>query len=294
VNVANYKSLFFTVILFLFVSCSTTKIAYNFADAMVLNWFESYFDFRESQRLDLEKKVKRFFEWHRKSELPKVVFFLEEFKVRYKDGFDQDDINWVTPELKLLWKRILSYAEDDIASFLLTVDESQILEINEEFHEKEDDRLIEQSKMSLKELRKDILDKTYKALGNWLGDLESNQKKQIATWVQPDSYWVAVKLRNREKFQNDLLDLLGSKETLKENIHSWMSDPESHWTDEYKTNIEGKIREWETITLRIDSITLPRQRKHVIEKIDGYILDFKDLADIQKKYNEDMKLILGQ
>ena len=80
---------------------------------------------------------------------PKVVIFLEEFKVRYKDGFDQYDIKWVTQESKLLWKRILSYAEDDIVSFLLTVDENQILEINEEFHEKEDDSLIEQSKMSL-------------------------------------------------------------------------------------------------------------------------------------------------
>ena len=154
------------------------KIAYNFADVLVLNWFESYFDFRESQRLDLEKKVERFFEWHRKSELPKVVVFLEEFKARYKDGLDQDDLNWVTPESKLLWKRILSYAEDDIASFLLTVDESQILEVNEEFHEKEDDSLIEQSKMSLEELRKDILDRTCKALDNWLGDLEPNQKNK--------------------------------------------------------------------------------------------------------------------
>ena len=268
------------------------KIAYNFADVLVLNWFESYFDFRESQRLDLEKKVERFFEWHRKSELPKVVVFLEEFKARYKDGLDQDDLNWVTPESKLLWKRILSYAEDDIASFLLTIDESQILEVNEEFHEKEDDSLIEQSKMSLEELREDILDRTYKALDNWLGDLKPNQKKQIATWIQPDPYWIAVKLRNREKFQNDLIDLLASKETLKENIHSWMFDPESHWTHEYKTNIEGKIREWETITLRIDSITLPRQRKHAIEKIDGFIVDFKDLAG--EKNNEYIGLTLGQ
>ena len=199
VSVASCKSLFFTFILIFFISCSTTKIAYNFADVLVLNWFESYFDFRESQRLDLEKKVERFFEWHRKSELPKVVVFLEEFKVRYKDGLDQDDINWVTPESKLLWKRILSYAEDDIVSFLLTIDESQILEVNEEFHEKEDDSLIEQSKMSLEELREDILDKTYKALDNWWGDLEPNQKKQIATWIQSDPYWISVKVRNREK-----------------------------------------------------------------------------------------------
>ena len=291
-NIIRYKKIIFIFIILLSVSCSTTKIAYNFADVLVLNWFESYFDFRESQRLDLEKKVERFFEWHRKSELPKVVVFLEEFKARYKDGLDQDDLNWVTPESKLLWKRILSYAEDDIASFLLTIDESQILEVNEEFHEKEDDSLIEQSKMSLEELREDILDRTYKALDNWLGDLEPNQKKQIATWIQSDPYWIAVKVRNREKFQNDLIDLLASKETLKENTHSWMFDPESHWTHEYKTNIEGKIREWETITLRIDSITLPRQRKHAIEKIDGFIVDFKDLAG--EKNNEYIGLTLGQ
>ena len=126
-----------------------------------------------------------------------------------------------------------------------------------------------------------------------VGESGTQPKKKIATWIQPDSYWIAVKLRNREKFQNDLIDLLGSKETLKENIHSWMSDPESHWTDEYKTNIEGKIREWEAITLRIDSITLPRQRKHVIEKIDGFVADFKDLAGIEKN-NEYIELTLGR
>ena len=75
-NHASYKILFFILILLFIVSCNTTKIAYNYTNVLLLNWFESYFDFRESQRLDLEKKVKRFFEWHRKSELPKVVFFL--------------------------------------------------------------------------------------------------------------------------------------------------------------------------------------------------------------------------
>jgi hypothetical protein len=294
VNIANYKSLFCTLILVLFVSCSTTKIAYNFADTMVLNWFKSYCDLRESQRLDLDKKVEGFFKWHRKSELPKVVSFLEEFKVRYADGFDQADIKWITPELKLFWKRILSYAEEDVASLLLTVDDTQILVINDKFLEEEDDWLIEQSKMTLGELRQDILERTYKALDNWFGDLESGQKEKIATWVKPDPYWVAVKLRNRKKFKNDLIDLLRSKETLRESIHFWMSGPESHWTDEYKTNIKGKIKEWKTITLKIDSMTLPKQRKHVIDKIDGFILDFKDLAGIEDKYEEATKLTLGQ
>ena len=60
--------------------------------------------------------------------------------------------------------------------FLLTVDNFQILEMNKEFQEEEDDRLIKQSKMTLKELRQDILERTYNNLDNWLGDLEPSQK----------------------------------------------------------------------------------------------------------------------
>ncbi|MDG2268691.1 MAG: DUF6279 family lipoprotein [Alphaproteobacteria bacterium] len=276
----NYKSLFFILAVFICISCSTTKVAYNFANVWVVNWFESYFNFRESQRVELEKKLDQFFDWHRKSELPKIVLFLEDFKMRHKDGFDKDDINWVKSELNLFWERILINAEKDIASFLLTVDDSQIFDMNKNFQEKEDDTLTKQSKMSLVELNQDILRRTYKALENWLGDLEPSQKEKIEIWTQTDPYWVIVKLKNREKFQSDLIELLRSKDTLKQNIHSWISNPESHWTDEYKAIINTKIKEWEIITIRIDSIILPRQRKHVAEKVEDIILDLKELSGI--------------
>ena len=132
--------------LILFVSCSKTKIIYNYADFLLLNWFESYFELKEPQRLDLEKKVEKFFLWHRKSELPKIVLFLEEFKARYGDGIDKKDINWIASESKLFWKRILDYTEEDIASFLLTVDDIQVLKAKEKLLQKEDDWLIKQSK----------------------------------------------------------------------------------------------------------------------------------------------------
>ena len=94
-----------------------------------------------------------------------------------------------------------------------------------------------------------------------------------------------------EKFQNDLIGLLRSKELLKENIHSWISDPKFHWTEEFKATIGSKKQEWETITLGIDSITLPRQRKQLIKKINEFINDFKDLAGVEEKYEEDIKLV---
>ena len=70
----------------------------------------------------------------------------------------------------------MNHTRKDMIYFLLTVDNFQILEMNKEFQEKEDDRLIKQSKMTLNELRQDILERTYNNLDNWLGDLEPSQK----------------------------------------------------------------------------------------------------------------------
>ena len=112
----------------------------------------------------------------------------------------------------------MNYAEDDIVSFLINIDGIQIFQAKEKLAKKEDDWLIKQSIMSPDELRTHILDRSYEFLEDWLGRLESSQKKQLAIWVKPDLNWVAIRLRNREKFQNDLINLLKSKELLKENI----------------------------------------------------------------------------
>jgi hypothetical protein len=266
--------------MFLLVSCSMTKIFYNYADLLVVNWFESYIELSETQRSDLYVKVDKFFAWHRKSELPKTVLFLEKLKVRYENGIDKQDINWIRSESKILLKRVLRYAEADIVSFLLTIDDYQVLEAKEKLSKKEDDWLIEQSKMSFEELREHTLERSYDFFDEWLGSLKPDQKQIIATWVQPDPNWVAVRLRNRDKFQSDLIDLLKSKERLKTNIHSWINDPETHWTDEYKSVIEGKRQEWGMVTLVLDSNTTPRQRDHAIEKLSQYIEDFKELTNV--------------
>ena len=132
-NSTDYKCLFIIFSLFVFISCSTTKIAYSFANVVIINWFESYFDFRDEQRLDLKKKVGQFFDWHRKSELPKIVLFLEEFKIRHSDGFLEEDIKWLRSELNLFWKNILNHTKKDMIYFLLTVDNFQIIEMNKKF-----------------------------------------------------------------------------------------------------------------------------------------------------------------
>ena len=274
------KKILFIFIIYFSISCSTTKVFYNYADLLLLNWIESYLELSKKQSSDLNIKIENFFIWHRKSELPKIVIFLQELKTRYGNGIDKQDIYWIRSESKIIWKRTLYYAEKDIVSLLLTITDSQVLQTKEKLANKEDDWLLEQSIMSSDELRDYILGRTYKFVEEFLGPLEPIQKQQIKEWIEPDPNWVAMRLRNREKFQDYLVELLKSKETLNKNIHSWVSYPESHWTDDFKSVIEVKRQEWEAIIIMIDMISLPRQRKHFLDKIDEYIEDFNELADI--------------
>ena len=77
--------------------------------------------------------------------------------------------------------------------------------------------------------------------------------------------------------------MLQFKELLKENLHAWILHPESHWTEEFKAHFEDKKQEWTDIILKVDAITLPGQRKHGMNELQGYIDDFRDLAKVESE-----------
>ena len=178
-SITFYKNITLTLAIVFFVSCSMTKISYYYADFLALNWFESYVDINETQRLDFKKKVEKILVWHRKSELPKVVLFLEDIKFRYKGGLKKEDINWISYQSEILWYRILNHIEADLAAFLLTISDTQILQAKEAMLEKEDDWLIKQSKMTSDELHHHSLNRLYEFLEDWMGNLEVHQKKRL-------------------------------------------------------------------------------------------------------------------
>ena len=122
--------------------------------------------------------------------------------------------------------------------------------------------------------------------GHWLGDLEPDQKQQIADWVKTDPEWTVSKLENRKKSQTNLAQLLRSNENLPENVHTWIHQPETHWTEAFKNQIEDKKKEWKEIILKVDAITLPHQRQQAANKLQTYIDNFLILSKQTPALNE--------
>ena len=69
-------------------------------------------------------------------------------------------------------------------------------------------------------------------------------------------------------------------------MHTWIHQPETHWTDAFKNRLEDKKKEWKEIILKVDTITLSHQRQHAANKLQAYIDDFLILSKQTPALNE--------
>jgi hypothetical protein len=273
-TIRNISNAIVILFFFLFISsCSNTRILYNNSDWLILNKFDTYFDLNNTQRLDLKVSITEFLNWHRESELSLLIVSLEELKSRYLRGMREEDFDWINDQYNIARKRILHYIEPALTTFLLTLEEKQVRHMEQKFIER-DDWLAKQGRMTdsqvYEETRKWFFDK----IENWLGSLNSDQITSISSLIQIDRNWVAIKLKNRNDFQEYFGSLLRSKENLPEGLHNLFYQPQ-HYSDYFfMQQKKNKKKEWEDILLEVDRITLPHQRKEAANELQRYIDDF--------------------
>ena len=269
----------FGVLFFLLVlnSCSKTRLLYNNADSLLLNQFDTYFDLNDTQRSNLKVGIAKFLDWHRKSELNLMAERLKELKFRYQRGMKEEDFNWVFEQYDIFRKRILYKAEPVLANLFLTLEENQIRYLEKKLIER-DDWLTKQNRMTNDEAYDEILEWFYDSLENWLGNLESDQRDKIASWLKIDRNWIVIQLENRKKIQDHFVGLLRSKENLLEGLHKLLYQPEAYWTHSFKKKKIEKKKEWKEVLVKVEAITLPSQREKAANELQGYIEDFVFLS----------------
>jgi hypothetical protein len=262
--------LFFILII---SSCSNTRILYNNSDLLILNKFDTYFNLNNTQRLYLKKSITEFLDWHRNTELSLLAISLQELKSRYQRGMREEDFGWINDQYNISRKRILHHVEPALATFFLTLEEKQIRHMEQKLI-KRDDWLVKQGRMTDSEVYEETLKWFCDKTENWLGSLNSGQISKIASWIRIDRNWISIKLKNRNNFQKYFGSLLRSKENLSEGLHNLFHQPQGYSDDSFKRQKKNKKKEWEVFLLKVDSITLPFQRKEAANELQSYIDDF--------------------
>ena len=202
---------------------------------------------------------------------------LEELKSRYQRGMREEDFDWINDQYIISQKRILHHVEPALTTFFLTLEDNQIRHMEQKFI-KRDDWLTKQGRMTDSEAYGETLKWFCDKTENWLGSLNSAQISKITSWIRIDRNWISLKLKNRNNFQKYFGSLLRSKEDLSEGLHNLLHQTQDYSDESFKRHKINKKKEWEDILLKVDSITLPYQRKKAANELQSYIDDFLILS----------------
>lgn len=193
-------------------ACSSTKVAYRYADWGIVWWVEDYVTLTDAQKQQLNIDIDQFRQWHCSAELPRYQTWLNDLESDIRKGsLDQSDIAFHQEQLFDFFAPLLSRVPPIARNLLASLSEAQVRELTRNM------------KKNQQELEEEFLaddpeataaaraERTLERVERWLGDLNDDQKAIVRTWSEQRGRQTEIWLEGRRKWQLALLGALESR-----------------------------------------------------------------------------------
>ncbi len=259
--------------------CSTTQIAYNYADWLLIHRIDYYFGVTKMQNRFIKQRLTKHFAWHRQNELPLYAHFLVMLKAKAQDGLTQEELDWAFDSVDARLLELFSRLLPDTAFFLSSLHPDQIdyfeRKVIKPYQEKRE-KSAEEIKKRLEERADKIIDK----MEDWFGNLSKAQEKQITrlTFSLPDikEDWAAYRQMKREELIRFLREKPSSSE-IQALLKAWVIAPS--YPVESQAKFENMADATKALILQIDPLITPKQRQKALKRLEDYIEDFRTLSN---------------
>ncbi len=260
-------------------SC-TFKLAYDYADWLILWQLDHYFDLTHEQKNVLSARLDTLLTHHRAEALPKYAAFIVLLSETCEDGLTGEEVDGFFASYTALRTELFELVAEDGTRFLGSVDERQLQyledrlqrdnqEIEEHLQDPPDKRLAKRA------------ERTVEWVEDWLGSLTTVQEQRITglSMALPDTFPVWVEYRRAR--QHALLEILrgsGDPRELSGPWREWLLNTESAAPPNYLRSRELMQQEVKLMVLSIDRLMTPQQRGHLLSELHEIIEDLQDLA----------------
>lgn len=196
------------IMLFL-AGCSSTTLAYRYADWGIVWWVEDYVTLTSDQEDTLNRDLNALREWHCAAELPRYSAWLDELEADIADGTpDVETIHYHQQQLMAFVPTLLEEAVPVAVNLLKTLSDEQVAE------------LARNMAQGQQELEQDMLagtpeatararaERTAERVERWLGSLNDKQLTRVQQWSADRGRQTEVWLESRENWQQAFLAAL--------------------------------------------------------------------------------------
>tara|TARA_B110000261_G_scaffold160365_1_gene199849 strand:+ start:516 stop:1379 length:864 start_codon:yes stop_codon:yes gene_type:complete len=280
----NYKALralLAVLVISVFASGCTIKLAYNFLDWGLYWELKDYVKFNRDQRLQVKNEISQLIDWHRSDELPQYADELEKLSIGLESGMTVEQLEKSYDNLRDSWQRIIIKTLPAAVDIISNLNDQQINDFFDMLIEKEGDdaKDIESgtSARTLEEREAYVSEK----VSDVIGELNEAQKALIAQWarrMEPTKEFSLVQaIKWRTRMQAAIAQR-HDEQQLEKNLMVLFANPNQLRSANYRRVIEKNKHLVMQLLFDLNQTLTSQQRSKLVKKLNGFIEDFRDLS----------------
>lgn len=268
-------------ILVVLAGCSSTRMAYRYADWGVVWWVEDYVSLTDAQRSRLEADFQDFRQWHCTEELPRYRKWLAGLEQDLAAGeITEADVRQRQQQLFDAIDRLLVRATPMAVDLLGSLDTSQVGELQRNMaanqREKEQEFLGPDPAVAMEQRKH----RTRERAERWLGDLSGEQRQIIADWNRARGNQTQVWLEGRRRWQAALQEALTRRdgEGFDDRIAVLIQDSASVRGAEYQAMLADTREALAGLVSDLLAAADTDQLRHLSQELAALRADFRALS----------------
>jgi hypothetical protein len=190
-------------------SCSSTKLAYRYADWGIVWWVDDYIPMTDEQENQLELDLLSLRDWHCRTELPRYSGWLAELKQDVRSGnLQKARVSYHQEQLLSFFPPLADQAKPAAKRLLFSLSDEQVRELADNMAGSQ----AELEKVFLAEnpeqTRQARTERTKERIERWLGTLNETQTRILEQWSFNRGRQTEIWLEGRRTWQRKLLEAI--------------------------------------------------------------------------------------
>lgn len=265
----------------LLAGCSSTKMAYRYADWGIVWWVDDYIPMTAEQESRLEQDIRGLRQWHCATELPRYSEWLAQLKSDVRSGnLSQPTVTHHQEQLLSFFPPLMERARPAATRLLSSLSDEQVQQLasNMEESQKElEDEFLADNPEQTREAR---AERTMERVERWLGSLNERQRDTVNAWSEGRGKQTEIWLEGRRNWQQALIDALATRDSddFSDRVHYLMSNYEEVRGERYQRMMSKSRAAMAGLMTDLLQQADQRHLDHLLEKATTMQGDFDTLA----------------
>ena len=270
-------------------ACSALRFVYNQGPQWAYWWLDSYADFNDDQQPRVEEALQQWFAWHRRTQLADYAGLLDRARAEVQQP--------ATPAQVCAWWDVALKRRDEaveaalpaIATLVPMLKPAQLAHIDKQMAKSNTELREEYLQDDPEDRRKAAVKRTVERIETLYGRLDKPQREYVARMVEKSPWKPERWIAEREQSSRDTLATLRTltrpdlpADQVPTLVRAWtMRTLKAVPRDEATQRYEDEVRDYNCkFVAEMHNLTTATQRKHAVEKIQGWRQDLMSLAGV--------------